>query len=117
MNPLSKIRHFENFHILLWLIKDSCWLMQWKIAGTIAFFPAIIMAIYICYKTRNQPLAFLVNLSVLCWISANSCWMFTEFYNLHGKLPALVLFGIGLVFIFIYLYQVIVKNSSEDENT
>jgi hypothetical protein len=110
-----KIRHFENLHILLWLIKDSCWLMQWKLAGTIVFFPTLFMAIYICFNTRHSPLSLLVNLSVLCWISANSSWMFEEFYAWNTKPMALTFFGIGLIFIFIYLYQVFVRNAEDEE--
>ncbi|OYU94154.1 MAG: hypothetical protein CFE21_17140 [Bacteroidetes bacterium B1(2017)] len=114
MNPFAKIRHLENMHILLWLIKDSCWLMEWKLAGTIAFFPTIAMAVFICYHTRKNYLTLLVNLSVLCWISANSCWMFKEFYSFNGQYPALALFGLGLVFIFTYLYQIFVRKANDD---
>ncbi len=112
----TKIRHLENLHILLWLIKDSCWLMQWKWAGTIIFVPTLFMAIYICYTTRKKHLTLLVNISVLCWISANSSWMFEEFYGFPLKPTALIFFGIGLIFIFIYLYQIFVRNNDEDDN-
>jgi hypothetical protein len=115
MNPLSKIRHFENFHIFLWLIKDSCWLMEWKLGGTIAFFPAIAMAIFIVYHTRKNKLALLVNLSVLCWISANSCWMFFEFYSLLSKEIAFAFFALGMIFILTYFYFLFVKKLSDEE--
>jgi len=43
--------------------------MEWKLGGTIAFFPAIAMAIFIAYRTRKNRMLLWVNLSVLCWIS------------------------------------------------
>ena len=29
MVSLKKIRGYENLHILLWLLKDTCWVMLW----------------------------------------------------------------------------------------
>jgi hypothetical protein len=43
---MHKIRFIENFHIVLWLIKDSCWLVQFKIGGVIMIVPTIGMALY-----------------------------------------------------------------------
>ncbi len=106
---LREISHFENFHILLWLLKDSCWMMEWKFGGTLMFFPTIFMAIFICYRTRKNTLALIVNLAVLCWISANSAWMFFDFYQWNFKPVALILFLTGLLFILLYLYKILVK--------
>ena len=34
-------RWLENAHILLWLIKDFCWAMEWKTGGVIMIFPTV----------------------------------------------------------------------------
>jgi len=41
--------------------------------------------------------------------------MFEEFYGWNLKPMALTFFGIGLIFIFIYLYQVFVRNVEDEE--
>jgi hypothetical protein len=85
------------------------------LGGTIAFFPAIAMAIFLVYHTRKNKMSLLVNLSVLCWISANSCWMFFEFYALISKEIAFAFFALGMVFILIYFYFLFVKKISDEE--
>lgn len=115
MNLFLRIRQFENLHILLWLCKDSCWMMEWKFAGTVAFFPTMFIAIYICVRTWKKQVSLFANLAVLCWIGANSCWMFSEFYQLHLIPFAGVLFGSGILFIGIYLFKIFVKNAREEE--
>lgn len=90
--------------------------MQLKWAGTLVFFPTLLMAIYICWRTKEKPLQLLANGAVLCWISANSCWMFEEFYQWPIKPLALIFFGIGLLLIFSYLYQIFVRNKMDEEN-
>lgn len=54
--------------------------MGYKTLGTIMIVPTVSLAIIITYKTRNVPSEFMHNLSVVCWISANSVWMFGEFF-------------------------------------
>lgn len=102
---MNSTRHSENFHILLWLLKDICWLKEWQLAGTIVFFPTIFLAIYIYLKTSKHPLSSWVNLSVLAWISANSCWMFSEFYGWDLELLSLGFFVTGIFFIGVYLIK------------
>ena len=31
----SQTSRFDNVHVLLWLIKDTCWMLEWKVLGTI----------------------------------------------------------------------------------
>ncbi|MCG9881256.1 MAG: hypothetical protein MH472_11720 [Bacteroidia bacterium] len=102
---MNSTRHTENLHILLWLLKDICWIKGWQIAGTLVFFPTIILAIYIYLKTIKHPLSSWVNLSVLAWISANSCWMFSEFYEWNLEWLSTSFFISGIVFIGVYLYK------------
>ena len=98
LKHLPGIRYFENFHIVLWLLKDTCWIMDWKIAGTIVVAPAIGLAIYIAYRSRRLKRQFWFNVAVCCWIVANSTWMLGEFYFHDTTRPiALVFFGLGLL--------------------
>lgn len=101
----EKIRKFENWHILLWLLKDLCWVMGYKTMGTIMIVPRVSLAIIITYKTRKVFSELVHNLSVVCWISANSVWMFGEFFmkdDTATKPYASYLFFLGLGILFAY---------------
>lgn len=74
------IRKYENFHILLWLIKDLCWVSLSKIMGMIMIVPTIGLAIYITIKNRHDRAELVHNLAVCFWIMANSIWMTGEFF-------------------------------------
>ncbi|MFM9007686.1 MAG: hypothetical protein ACKORE_03805 [Bacteroidota bacterium] len=37
MKP-GRFRAYENFHIVLWLLKDTCWVSDFKTAGLIMIF-------------------------------------------------------------------------------
>lgn len=92
------LRHFENFHIILWLLKDSFWILNWKIPGTIMVLPAITLAVFIAWRSRRLVRQFWFNVAVCCWIMANSIWMLGEFFFDDKTRPiALVFFAIGLV--------------------
>jgi hypothetical protein len=99
-------RLLENMHIPMWLIKDTCWMMQFKLAGTIVALPTIGMAIYLVIITRNFPKRFWPNLAVLFWIGANTTWMIGEFYKFDFTLYAITLFFAGIVAILVYIYIV-----------
>lgn len=94
---LDKIRKFENFHIVLWLVKDSCWVLKWPVLGTIMAFPAIVLAIFLTVITRKNSALFFPNLAVTFWITANSIWMFSEFYELNIEKAAIFFFTLGLI--------------------
>lgn len=97
------IRPIENFHIVLWLLKDLCWVMDFKWMGTFMILPTIIVAIWITYKTRKYLSEFVHNIAVVCWICANSVWMLGEFFFKDGTRPlAAVFFILGLVTLFVY---------------
>ncbi|MCB9188735.1 MAG: hypothetical protein H6599_05580 [Flavobacteriales bacterium] len=115
-----RIKGYENFHIVLWLIKDVCWVTQAKILGTIMIFPTVSLAIYIAWLTRKSLVDFYHNLAVVCWISANSIWMVGELnfdetpqqiYYEYSRMIALTLFCIGLGFIFWYHIQKYLKKN------
>ena len=101
----KQIRHFENFHIILWLIKDSCWLLHYKIAGVMMIIPTVGMALYIAYRTRAHMHLLLPNIAVCCWISANAVWMLGEFFDFNHVPFALALFLSGIVVIALYFIR------------
>lgn len=97
MFPSEKIRKLENVHILLWLIKDTFWLLLLKIPGLIMIVPTIGVAAFLTIKSRHDAKEFSFNLAVLCWILANSVWMIGEFFFDDTTRPiALVFFILGL---------------------
>ena len=96
----SAIRKFENMHIALWLLKDTCWVLTLKTAGMIMIGPTLGLAMYITWRTRRMRAELYHNLAVCCWIAANSVWMFGEFYRDDGTRPVAVVFfaaGIGCI--------------------
>jgi hypothetical protein len=70
-------------------------------------FPTVAMALYLVVITRNFPKRFWPNLAVLFWISANSTWMFGEFYGFDFIMTSTILFGAGILAICVYLYIVL----------
>lgn len=97
---MERLRIRENMHIALWLVKDLCWVLDLKSAGTIMIAPTLLMAAWIAWSFRDDANEFLHALAVVSWISANSIWMIGEFYFNDGARPVALLFfiiGIALV--------------------
>jgi hypothetical protein len=80
MNIFRSSRSIENFHIVLWLVKDLSWVLLWKPLGLIMAVPTVAMAIWIAWRSRNDTGELLHNLAVAFWIVANSVWMIGEFW-------------------------------------
>jgi len=98
-------RQVENIHIPLWLLKDLCWMMEWKTLGIIMIVPTIFVAALLVWRARHEE-EFWVNLAILAWISANAFWMCCEFFDyLQYKDIAAVGFVAGAVFISVYYYR------------
>ncbi|HYF32921.1 MAG TPA: hypothetical protein VD993_17470 [Chitinophagaceae bacterium] len=103
----AKYRKIENLHILFWLIKDTCWCLTYKWLGITMVFPTLLVALLICWRTRHIMSEFTHNLAVIFWITANSYWMITEFFEWEEstKFYALIPFGLGLVSLaYYYVY-------------
>jgi hypothetical protein len=97
---LDRIRKFENLHILLWLLKDTCWIMNWRELGMLMIAPTVATAFYISWLSRKDPKELMHNLAVCCWILANSIWMVGEFFfDDSTRNFALIFFLIGLALI------------------
>jgi len=98
----GKMQKYESVHVVMWLLKDSCWMLELKWLGAIVMVPTILIAAYIVYKTRQIREVY-VNCAIFFWIVANSYWMMIEFFNNnHHKNLAAIPFALGFVFIFIY---------------
>jgi hypothetical protein len=52
----AKFRKIENLHILLWLLKDTCWAMTLRIPGIIMIIPTLTVALLITWQTRHLNL-------------------------------------------------------------
>lgn len=96
MNP--SLRANENFHILLWLLKDLCWVLDLKVAGLVMIVPTVAMAMVIAWQCRGDVGELLHAVAVVLWILANGTWMIGEFFFEDGTRPlAAAFFATGLL--------------------
>ena len=82
---IRSLRASENFHIVLWLMKDLCWVMIWKPLGLAMFVPTFLLAVLIAWRSRAEIGELLHSLAVVCWIAANGIWMIGEFWFEDAK--------------------------------
>ncbi len=100
---IPSLRVNENLHIVLWLLKDLCWLMEYRIAGLVMVPPTIAMAVYIAWQSRTDQRDLLHAIAVTCWILANSTWMIGDFFFAErGHLLAEAFFIGGLLLLASY---------------
>lgn len=106
---LKDIRKYENFHIVLWLVKDFCWCADVKWLGMVIAIPTIIISLHITYLSRFQIAELVHNAAVSCWIMANIIWMTGEFFFNDGlRPPALVFFVLGMLIVAWYYGRMLV---------
>jgi hypothetical protein len=98
---LGKFRQTENLHILLWLIKDTCWVQGLKTLGLVMIAPTIGVAVWLTIKSyvhKSGREEFIHNLAICMWLVANSIWMIGEFFFYDSTRPyALIFFIAGLL--------------------
>lgn len=112
----TKIRKLENFHILLWLLKDICWVTLSKGLGVFMIIPTLGLAIYITYRHRQNKTELAHNLSICFWIAANSTWMLGEFYfDDATRNLAILFFIIGLAIILLYYIPLLFRKNNVEE--
>ncbi len=99
---LDKIRKYENLHIVFWLMKDSCWMMEWKVMGAMMIVPTLFLAVFIVLKSIKTN-EFYVNIAIFFWILANSFWMVMEFFN-NNVYKNFAAFPFAFGFLFVGLY-------------
>jgi hypothetical protein len=99
----KSIRRFENMHILMWLLKDTCWVLDYKAMGMFMVVPTLSLAFYLTWRMRQSTTKLLHNLAVCSWIMANSIWMTGEFFFDDSlRHYAFFFFLTGLLLIFYY---------------
>ena len=98
----SGYRILENSHILLWLVKDTCWAMEFKPGGIVMIFPTLAVGIYLTIRSRHIRSELFHNLAVILWIMANSAWMIGEFMDKDARPIAVGFFSTGLLLLIIY---------------
>ena len=123
---LQRFRQHENLHILLWLMKDICWVQGYKTIGLIMIVPTLSVAIWLAWKMRELRQEFIHNLAVCFWLVANSVWMIGEFFFNDTTRPlALIFFTAGLTTLAIHYIPRWIRglqhiasrvNTSENEN-
>jgi hypothetical protein len=115
MTP-SRFRAYENFHIVLWLLKDTCWVSDYKTAGLIMIVPTIVVALHITWLHRKSAAELSHNLAIVCWICANSVWMIGEFFFDDTLRPAaMVFFAMGLLMV-AYYYGIVWPFRRKDDH-
>ncbi|MBC7552718.1 MAG: hypothetical protein H7257_01935 [Taibaiella sp.] len=108
-------RWIENAHILLWLLKDTFWAMEWRTGALIMIFPTLSVAFWLLWRSRKTITDLMHNLAVCLWISGNSIWMGGEFFKKDMRPVAVVLFVIGLTVLAIYYLFYFKKDFREIE--
>lgn len=109
MELAKRIKTHENLHIVFWLIKDSCWMLQLKWIGIAMVIPTLIIAAIIVFVTRKTMDVYL-NTAILFWICANSFWMYIEFFtNGEYKLLSVFPFALGFIFVGVYYYKTLMS--------
>ena len=111
MSLFRSIRASENFHIVLWLVKDVSWILGWKTLGVTMFFPTIAVAIWIAWKSREEIGELLHCLAVVCWIMANGIWMIGEFWFEDTKRQVAVPFFIAGLLCVAWYYLVLLPRN------
>lgn len=107
LSRLRQARLWDQSHIALWLIKDSCWMWHLKPVASAMVLPTIGVAVWLAWLTRTHWRAFWPNMAVACWITANSLWMLHEFFAPKaGGLTLIPLatgfFALGLIIMGVY---------------
>jgi hypothetical protein len=114
---IDKIRKTENLHVVFWLFKDMCWMMEYKTAGALLILPTLAMAFYVLYLSKNKLDLIIVNVAIIFWICANSAWMMSDFYNDLPKSVSLLFFIAGILTMFFYVWIAFIKPNYTKQNT
>ncbi len=120
-----KYRVMENLHIVFWLLKDISWCLVWKPLGLLMIFPTLIVSIIIAWRTRHFVSELCHNVAITVWITANSYWMISEFFEFDSKFfvgtityknLAVIPFGIGVLILAFY-YVIWLPRHKEEVHT
>lgn len=113
----KNLREYENLHVALWLLKDTCWVLTWKVPAMLMIIPTLLVAIHITWRSRKHISDLFHNAAVCLWISANATWMTGEFFYDDGTRPyALVFFISGMIVVTIYYLFLFPKRRRTHDN-
>src|SRR5687767_10271169 len=101
---MKSVRKVENIHIFLWLLKDSCWVMDFQKLGVFMILPTVVVAFLITYRARKIKTDLFHNIAVCCWVLANSVWMIGEFFYDDTTRPYATVFFVSGVLVMSYYY-------------
>ncbi len=114
---IRSIRVNENLHIVLWLLKDLFWLMEFHTAALIMVFPTLSMAFYILWLSGKDKGLFMHSLAVIFWICANSTWMIGDFFfQERGHDIAAAFFITGLCILAYYYFVLMPMETAKARN-
>lgn len=102
-----RFRKIENLHILFWLIKDLCWLMEYRVIGMFMIIPTLFISIYFTFKNYKIPAELFHNLAIAIWIMTNSAWMISEFYAFDEMVKPYLWIPFSLGFVLLAYYYLV----------
>lgn len=100
------LKQLDNFHIVLWLMKDIFWVREEQFWGVLMIMPTVSVAMILTIQSIHQKQGFYSNFAILCWMLADSIWMVDEFFILEIQWITLGLFILGILSM-VYYYIVI----------
>lgn len=111
----KNIREYENLHIALWLLKDTCWVMTWRTVGMFMIIPTLTVAIHLAWRSRKNVGDLFHNIAVCLWITANATWMTGEFFYFDNlRHYAMIFFTAGIIIVTIYYAHYFPKRKVEE---
>lgn len=98
----------EVVHFPMWILKDLAWMMGFGVLSLTLAIPTIIISVLLI-KWSGKFFEKMENISILCWLTANTLWMSHEQFNAHTKELAVIMFSFGIIISFSYLPSLIKK--------
>lgn len=102
----------QNLHIVMWLFKDSCWVLSFKWLGVFMIIPTLTVAFYITYQSRASKIDLFHNLAICSWIIANAIWMVGDFFFNDTFRPYATIFFIAGLILVAYFYLFLNKRNN-----
>lgn len=109
MRIFKSEREYENFHVFLWLLKDTSWCHLWRSFGMFMLIPALLVQLHLTWKCRRDVHEVFHSVAVAFWILSNGIWMTGEFfYDDQWRGVASWFFGAGvsaMVFYYAFMFR------------
>ena len=100
----------DTWHILLWLLKDTLWVMSFKYLAIAMIIPTVLYTLYILKLNYQQKFYFFNYLAILFWLLGNSFWILNDFlFNQKYVWVCYILFSIGIVILLLQLLTKLIR--------